>query len=126
MNTDDRESKCVRFAESQSQKRQGEDVEELAANAEEQHLDADVEVRAHKTYRVEDVAGGCGSRSARTDADGGKVSCASSKTEMFEKIEESLRQCKGVECVRDHSNAHSVEIRVASRLGLREGGSQWS
>ena len=29
---------------------------ELEANAEEQCLDADVEVRAHETYRVEDVA----------------------------------------------------------------------
>ena len=34
---------------SRGQKRQGEDVEELAANPEEQHLDADVEERAHKT-----------------------------------------------------------------------------
>ena len=39
------------------QKRQGVDVEELAAKAEEQHLDADVEVLAHKTWRVEDVVG---------------------------------------------------------------------
>ena len=48
--------KRVRFTESRSQKRQGEDVEELAAKAEEQHFDADVEVPAHKTWRVEDVA----------------------------------------------------------------------
>ena len=54
-NTDDREVKRVRFTESRGQKRQGEDVEELAAKAEEQHLDADVEVPAHKTWRVEDV-----------------------------------------------------------------------
>ena len=54
-NTDDREMKRVRFTESRGQKRQGEDVEELAAKAEEQHLDADVEVPAHKTWRVEDV-----------------------------------------------------------------------
>ena len=52
---DDREVKRVRFAESRSQKRQGEDVEELVTKAEEQHLDADVEVPAHKTWRVEDV-----------------------------------------------------------------------
>ena len=32
-------------------------MEELAAKAEEQHLDADVEVPAHKTWRVEDVVG---------------------------------------------------------------------
>ena len=30
-------------------------MEGLEANAEDQHLDADAEVRAHKTYRVEDV-----------------------------------------------------------------------
>ena len=32
-------------------------MEELAAKAEEQHLDADVEVLAHKTWRIEDVVG---------------------------------------------------------------------
>ena len=48
-NTDDRETKRVRFTESLGQKRQGEDVEELAAKAGKQHLDADVEVPAHKT-----------------------------------------------------------------------------
>ena len=56
-NTDDRETKRVRFTESRGLKRQGEDVEELAARAEEQHLDADVEVLAHKTWRVEDGVG---------------------------------------------------------------------
>ena len=56
-NTDDRETKRVSFTECRGQKRQGEDVEELAAKAEEQHLDADVEVPAHKTWRVQDVAG---------------------------------------------------------------------
>ena len=71
--SDERYSKLVKFAKSRGQKRQGEDVEELDANAEEQHLDADVEVRAHTIYRIEDVAGDAGSRSARTDADGGKV-----------------------------------------------------
>ena len=40
-NTDDREVKRVRFTESRGQKRQGEDVEELAAKAEEQHLGAE-------------------------------------------------------------------------------------
>ena len=48
-NTDDRETKRVRFTESRGQKRQGE--------AEEQHLDADVEVPGHKTWRVGDVVG---------------------------------------------------------------------
>ena len=60
-NTDDRETKRVRFTESRGQKRQGEDVEELAAKAEEQHLDVDVEVPAHMTWRVADA-------SATTDA----------------------------------------------------------
>ena len=48
-NTDDCEVKRVRVADSRGQKRQCEDVQELAAKAEEQHLDADVEVPAHKT-----------------------------------------------------------------------------
>ena len=52
-NTDDRETKRVRFTESRGQKRQGEDVEELAAMADEQHLDVGVEVPAHKTWRVQ-------------------------------------------------------------------------
>ena len=57
-NTDDREVKRVRVAESRGQKRQGEDVEELVVKADEQHLDDDVEVgRCHKTWRVEDVVG---------------------------------------------------------------------
>ena len=73
-NTDDREVKRVRFTESRGQKRQGEDVEELAAKSEEQHLDADVEVPAHKTWRVEEPE---------------QVnSFVQSKTEVFEKIEE--------------------------------------
>ena len=54
-NSDDREVKRVRFTEIRGQRRQGEDVEALAAKAEEQHLDADIEVSAHKTWRVEDV-----------------------------------------------------------------------
>ena len=53
-NTDDRDTKRVRFTGSRGQKRQGEDVEESSAKAEEQHLD---EVLAHKTWRVEDVVG---------------------------------------------------------------------
>ena len=56
-NTDDRETKRVRFTESRGQKRQGEAVEELTAKAEGQHLDTDVELLAHKTWRVEDVVG---------------------------------------------------------------------
>ena len=51
MNTDDRDSKCGNFTESRGRKMQGEEVEELEANGEEQHLDADVQVRVHKDYR---------------------------------------------------------------------------
>ena len=85
-NADDREAKRVRVAESRGQKRQGEDVRELVAKADEQHLDDDVEVgRCHKTWRVEDVVGDA------TDAAPQQMnSLASSKTEVFEKIEESL------------------------------------
>ena len=120
-NTDDRETKRVRIAESRGQKRQGEDVEELAAKAEEQHLDADVEVTAHKTWRVED-------------------SLASSKTEVFEKIEESLRPLCMVEDLNDDevmelcilsNELNACETTAilnpskfaacATRLGLREG-----
>ena len=49
-NTDDREAKRVRFTESRGQKRQRENVEELAAKAEQQHLDADVEVCLHTRH----------------------------------------------------------------------------
>ena len=85
-NTDDREVKRDRFTESRGQKRQSEDVEELAAKAEEQHLDADVEVPAHKTWRVEDVVADA------ADAAPEKMNTfVQSKTEVFEKIEESLR-----------------------------------
>ena len=81
INTDDREAKRVRVTESRGQKRQGEDVEELAAKAEEQHLDADVKVLAHKTWRVEDVVG-----DAADAAPEQMNSFAQSKTEVFEKI----------------------------------------
>ena len=95
-NTDDREVKRVRFTESRGQKRQGEDVEELAAKAEEQHLDADVEVPAHKTWRVEDVVADA------ADAAPEQVnSFVQSKTEVFEKIEESLRPLCMVENLND-------------------------
>ena len=80
-NTDDREVKRFGFTESRSQKRQGEDVEELAAKAEEQHLDADVEVPAHKTWRVEDVV------ADSADAAPEQVnSFVQSKTEVFERV----------------------------------------
>ena len=73
MNTDERDSKRVKFAESRGQESQGEDVEELEANAEEQHLDADVEAPAHKILQDRRCRRGCGSRSPRTDADAGQV-----------------------------------------------------
>ena len=95
-NTDDRETKRVRFTESRGQKRQGEDVEELAAKAEEQHLDADVEVPAHKTWRVEDVVA-----DAADAAPEQMNSFVQSKTEVLEKIEESLRPLCMVEDLND-------------------------
>ena len=94
--TDDREAKRVRVAESQGQKRQGEDVEELAARAEQQHLDADVEVPAHKTWMVEDVV-----RDAADAAPEQMNSFAQSKTEVFENIEQSLRPLCMVEDLND-------------------------
>ena len=54
--------------------------------AEEQHLDADVEVPAHKTWRVEDVVADVADAAPEQ-----MNSLASSKTEVFEKIVESLR-----------------------------------
>ena len=58
----------------------------MAAKAEEQHLDADVEVPAHKTWRVEDfVADAAGAAPEQVNS---FVHC---KTEVFEQIEESLR-----------------------------------
>ena len=98
-NTDDREVKRVRVAESRGQKRQGENVEELAARAEEQHNDADDDVevgRCHKTWRVEDVVGDA------ADAAPEQVnSFFQSRTEVFEKIEESLRPLCMVEDLDD-------------------------
>ena len=95
--TDDREVRRVRVAESRGQKRQGEDVEELAAKAEEQHLDADVEVPAHKTWRAEDVVGDAADAAPEhmnilLDArEQSMNSFVQSKTEVIEKIEESPR-----------------------------------
>ena len=96
-NTDDCEVKRVRIAESRGQKRQGEDVEELTAKAGEQHLDVDVEVSAHKTWRVEDVvedAADAAPEQMNILLDAREQSMNSfvqSKTEMFEKIAESLK-----------------------------------
>ena len=136
INTDDNEAKRVRVAESRGQKRQGEDVEEMVAKADEQHLDDDVEVgRCHKTWRVEDVVG-----DAADAAPEQMNSLASSKTEVFEKIEESLRPLCMVEDLNDDevmelcilsNELNACETTAilnpskfascATRLGLREG-----
>ena len=132
---DDSEAKRVRVTESRGQKRRGEDVEELEAKAEEQHLDADVEVPVHNTWRVKDFVG-----DAAHAAPEQMNSLAQSKTEVFEKIEESLRPLCMVEDLNDDevmelcklSNELSVcettailnpskFASCATRLGLREG-----
>ena len=82
---DDREVKRVTFPKSRGQKRQGEDVEELAAKAEEQHLGVSVEVLAHKSWRTEDATDAADAASEHVN------SFVQSKTEVLEKIEESLR-----------------------------------
>ena len=92
---------------SRCQKRQGEDVEDLAAKAEEQHLDADVEVPAHKTWRVEDVVGDAAEAAPEQmnmllAAREQSMNClVQSKTEVFEKFEESLRPMCMVEDLND-------------------------
>ena len=68
-------------------------MEELAAKAEEQHLDADVEVPAHKTWRVEDVVADAGDAAPEQmnmfDArEQSMNSIVQSKTEVLEKIED--------------------------------------
>ena len=94
-------------SDSQKAEVQGEDVEELAAKAEEQHLDADVEVPAHKTWRVEDVvadAADAAPEQMNTLLDAREQSInrfMQSKTEVFEKIEESLRPLCMVEDLND-------------------------
>ena len=65
-------------------------MEELTAKAEDQHLDDDVEVLVHKTWRVQDVVG-----DAADAAPEQMNSFVQSKTEVFEKIEESLRPLYG-------------------------------
>ena len=119
-NTDDRKTKRVRFTESRGEKRQGEDVEELAAKAEEQHLDADVEVSAHKTWRVEDVVTDAADAAPEQmnilhDA---REQSMNSKTEVLEKIEESLRPLCSLEDdkaeLRRNQNREQPELLVGS------------
>ena len=110
--------------------------QQLAAKAEEQHLDADVEVgRCHKTWRVEDVVG-----DAADAAPEQMDSFVQSKTEVFEKIEESLRPLCMVEDLNDDEITElcmlSNELNAcettailnpskfascATRFGIREG-----
>ena len=111
---------------SRGQKRQGEDVQELTAKAEEQHIDADVEMLAHKTWRVDVVVG-----DAAGAAPEQMNNFEQSKTEVFEKIEESLRPLCMVEDLNDDEisnelNASAVLnplkfVSCATRSGLREG-----
>ena len=118
----------------------------MAAKAEEQHLDADVEVPAHKTWRVEGVVGDAADAApeqmntlleAREQS---MNSFVQSKTEVFEKMEESLRPLCMVEDLNDDevmelcilsfdSNAcettavlnPSKFASIGTRFGLREG-----
>ena len=102
-NTDDREATRVRFTESRGQKRQGEDVKELAAKAE--------------TWRVEDVVGDAADAAPEqmnTLLDAREQSMnrfVQSKTEVFEKIEESLRPLCMVE---DLNDDESMELCILS------------
>ena len=144
-NTDDHETKRVRFTESRGQKKQGEDVEKLAAKAEEQHLDADVEVPAQKTWRVEDVVADAADAAPEQmnifDArEQSMNSCVQSKTEVLGKIEGSLRQLCMVEDLNDDEvmelcilsnelNAWEITAvlnpskfaSIGTRFGIREG-----
>ena len=105
----------------------------MAAEAEEQHLDADVVVHAHKTWRVEDVVGDAADAAPKQ-----MNSLTSSKTEVLEKIEESLRPLCMVEELNDDeamcilsNELNACETTTilnpskfascATRLGLREG-----
>ena len=100
----ERDSQRVKSAESRGQKRQGEDAQELEANAEEQHFDADVDLRASRTCREGDVRGdAAGASSEEVQTKERSVnSSLSSKTEVFQMIVESLLQCKGVEGFNDN------------------------
>ena len=92
-------------------------VVHLAAKAEEQHLDADDEVPAHKTWRVEDVVGDAADAAPEQmnillDAREQSVnSFVQSKTEVFEKIEESLRPLCMVE---DLNDSEIMELCILS------------
>ena len=61
-------------------------MEELEANAEEQHLDAYIEERTHKTCRVEDVAGDAAAVASEPmqTAEKSMNSFVSRKTDVFD------------------------------------------
>ena len=107
----------------------------MAAKADEQHLDADVEVPLHKSWRIEDVVGDA------ADAPPEQMNClAKSKTEVFENNEESPRPLCMIEDLNDDdimelyilsNELNACETAAilnpskfascATRLGLREG-----
>ena len=90
-------------------------MEELEANTKDEHLDADFEVCARKYYMVEDVEGGAAAAAPeQMQTEEKSVSVfASSKTEVFELTEESLRQCKGVQ---DLNDDEIMELCAYSRI----------
>ena len=112
-------------------------MEELVTKAGDQHLYADVEVPAHKSWRIEDTFPATDAADAAPEQ---MNSFVKSKTEVLEKIEESLRTLWMFEDLKDDEimelcilsnelNAcESAEIlnvsklaSCATRLGLREG-----
>ena len=123
MNTHDRGSKRVRFAESRCQKRQH--------TRKEQRLDADVQVRSKKLTGYK-MSQGMRQRQRQNSCRRRKESMnifASSRTEVIEKIEESLRHSKGVDDLKDdevaelcvHSKINpSRFVSHATTLGLHE------
>ena len=96
-NTDDRQVRRVRLTESRVQKRQGEGIEVLAGKVEELHLDADLEMLARKTWRVEYVVGDAADAALEH-----RNSFVQSKTEVLEQIDESPGPLCMVENINDN------------------------
>ena len=92
MSTDERTLKRVRITEVRGERRQGGDVEGLDVGAAAQHFDADVEVRAHKTHRVEDVVGDAATSEQMQMEERPMNRLVCSKTEVLDNIGESLSQ----------------------------------
>ena len=78
----------MKFVECRGQNKQGDDVEELEANAEEQHLDADVEIRSSTFSKTDDVAvdGAAAASEQMPTEEKSTHIFVSSKTEVFENI----------------------------------------